>query len=148
MTIPALPALALFVVLNALVGCAAGKNQPSIPAPVHATDKEFAEGIVQPLFKFMTLLSAYYVQEGKTPRDKDDLSAFAAKAGDSINWQPFRQLKFSNEYDEPTVHVLVVSPSSLSDTGEVVTSWRLALNQTSADPKSLVFRVAPSRTSA
>lgn len=134
--------LALLVVLGALLpGCVTDQSQTTAPSYVHTTGAEFADGVVRPLVELMALVSAFYVAEEKPPEDRDALAAFAARTGKSIDGQRFRRLEFSEVADRPVVRVLVESPSSLSDTGQIVTSWSLWLDKSRTRADSAAFAV-------
>jgi hypothetical protein len=136
--------VALLLLSVALVSsCAASNELQPLTPPVHITDKEFTDGIVHPVFLLLTTVSAYYVQERKTPGNQQALALYATKNGVPIDWHRLGRLEFSEDAEELVLRVLVLSPSSLSDASEISTSWRFSLNKTRSKANSLHFSVAP-----
>jgi len=119
-------------VLLALLGAC---TSTKAPAPEESgptmTTREFATGVAMPAFDMLVTLGAYYCKEGVAPESEEVLAASAGKH----RWS--RSSDLSETPEEVIWKATLASPSSLSESGEIATSWRFAFKKPGADECSL-----------
>lgn len=108
-------------------GCATQQADMAKENPVYITNKEFGSGIVKPTIDTLSSLSLFFKDKGHLPKNKAELVTYSLKSSESINWDAISKYEISEHNDTAYVSILIQSPSSMSNTGKIVTSWQFRI---------------------
>jgi len=122
-----------------LAACASQKMQSPEESGPYMTSREFASGIAMPAFDMVTTLGAFYCKERTAPASAEALAAFAGNQ----NWSQLRSSELSETSEEIAWKATLASPSSLSEKGEIATSWRFLLKKPATDECALRLTIIP-----
>ena len=126
-----------------LAGCTSAPALRPVEPVAGITYKDFAENIAVPALELMAAISAFHAANHQIPADREALAAFASRNGAPVRWERFSRFEMANSSEGSALHVSITSPSSLSETGEIRTSWRLFFTVDAATPKKLHVSVSP-----
>jgi len=127
------------LLLALLAACASQKVMPPEESGPYMTSREFASGIAKPAFEMLTSLGSFYCKERTAPPSAEALAAFA---GNQV-WSQLRSSDLSETSEEIVWKATLASPSSLSEKGEVATSWRFLLKKPATDECALRLAIIP-----